>query len=455
MKYFLLLMLCITMNLVSVEHHTWKQSPSIFKIEDNKITPYYGKNTNESSRVLGAVQLNPGSSGIEIVNSGSYILGSNVNASNASGAIIIEADDVILNLNNFYVSNSAGPGIVIGASGARINASVINGIIKDCAGDGLSVDQLTNGCFSELLFESNTSSGCTAGSNASNLIFQDCHSISNVDTGFTFSASNVVEFRRCASLNNQQDGFNLSGSVITFDLCMSNANTGSGITNQSGNISQLHIQNTQIYGNSGSGIALSQTSADYNINIEDNDIVDNGGNGIDIQGSRAINIKNNTVTSNDRGISVTGTSASTTVSTISILQNEVKNNRNQGIYVENYRGLVGTKNIIIGNGTAASTPSNSSGAGFYLDDITGDTTPDTIGIVGDNYTAFNTGYGIYYGEATLRTGFSRNLAVFNNDVSSGSSNFNFAAGARQSTSSPSRIDAINQTTTNGWTNIYV
>lgn len=189
-----------------------------------------------------------------INDSGSYVLTSNIVIPAGAEGIVIQVSGVTLDLNGFNVIGDFASldGIRVGSPGKGGDVrdiAILNGIVRNCGGNGIDAINTTNIRVQGILSDANALRGIAVGSNSS---VRDCLAIFSGDIGISTRNNSTVEgctamgngsagiftdnsasIRGCASEFNTGDGiFTLSGSTIAD--CTSRFNFGLGISIISG-----------------------------------------------------------------------------------------------------------------------------------------------------------------------------------------------------------------------------
>lgn len=329
-------------------------SSPIFKIEDGKAVPYYGKSAiDPKHRQLGSIQINPSAAGITISRPGVYILADNItgNGSTTTGLIRITTDNVDLDLNGFFVSNPVGPGgaggpgvHVVGGIGIK-NIAVRNGTVRACTNNGVQVEAVTNLIIDSILATDNMGNGIDIDGNTgaiSNTLINNCRAQNNAN-GFaigTTGTTSTHEFRQCQATDNTAVGFSFTGTSFTFESCFSVGNTLHGFHGT--DVFEIVMRECQSKNNSGVGMFFDTAGpagrrALQNATIENCEALNNGSSGISCLDAPAdVLVKNCTVNSNTGEGIVFGSGilgAATNSSRITLEDNAANRNSSANIFI--------------------------------------------------------------------------------------------------------------------------
>ena len=152
---------------------------------------------------------------------GSYYLTDNLSG---SAGIVIKADNVTIDLRGFALlgTGSASGGIEVVANVSGL--SVYNGTISGWNGNGIEASMASDSQFSKLRLSSNTGSGVTAGKGCS---ISDCVVASNGRPGIEVDSSCYVNGNTCRA--NSGSGIHVLGTVNRIDSNHLTDQTGNGI----------------------------------------------------------------------------------------------------------------------------------------------------------------------------------------------------------------------------------
>jgi hypothetical protein len=280
---------------------------------------------------------------------GSYYLTDSILASeNNSYGIIIDASNVMLDLNGYSISgagNSGSTGSGIYVYGSQTNITVKNGFLINWVEQGIDATNATNSLITEVIATGNGDNGfyigeqnvlieCIANSNTGDGIqatnecnIVRCNASENTENGILVDSSTQVinctaydntldgialqwgslavgcavsyndghgidatensTILKCTSYRNSSSGFSI-GAGGTVTLCFSYYNTDYGVE-ATGTTGTIHTN--QFHDNSKSGIYCSNAT-ECNIRIEQNHCTDNSNYGISMVSGGGLVIKN-------------------------------------------------------------------------------------------------------------------------------------------------------------------
>lgn len=168
-----------------------------------------------------------------ITQPGSYYLSANVTGAAGFNGIVIQADNVVLDLNGFTVTGAASSGDGISLSGTRLNVTIKNGTVRGWGAEGVDAADDTNVQLRDLSISNNVSDGAITGPNG---IVACCTSASNGGDGFQLGEGSVMQ--QCTAMLNAVAGINVPGTGsggaagtggATISHCSSTRNVGNGI----------------------------------------------------------------------------------------------------------------------------------------------------------------------------------------------------------------------------------
>jgi len=236
-----------------------------------------------------------------IVQSGSYVLTSNLTGAPGQSGIVINADDVTLDLNGFSLFGASGTvhGIIAAAPGGR-NISVVNGTVRGWGQRGVDLRNATASQVSRVRAVGNGTLGVAVGSSSA---ASECNSDGN-QTGFVSSGS--AEFRDCSAASNIGDGFSVDDGSLVIDSratgnggrgisanrsrvadCVARSNGGHGIEAAAGCV----IEGSTAESNGASSVGAGVRASGADNRIERNHAIDND-EGFQIAGTRNLVVKN-------------------------------------------------------------------------------------------------------------------------------------------------------------------
>lgn len=262
----------------------------------------------------------------KIAQAGSYYLIGPVAGVSAKHGIEIQADDVTLDLNGFSLVGVAGSLDGIHIVNPQYNIDILNGVIRNWAGNGLYAWKIRNSAARRLRLLNNggygmwfgqdnlilpptTTTGCsvtdcTAESNAGGGIYvgagstvRGCVSSLNTGIGFRVGASSTVVY--CTASGNTAVGITAGGgSTVSHCATTNNKGTGLGVGIQVGQNCTVSYCSSM---NNHSGIIGSSACHIFNNTCSHNT---NAGNGTGISGTFLSRIEGNSVAGNDKGIQI-------------------------------------------------------------------------------------------------------------------------------------------------------
>jgi hypothetical protein len=100
---------------------------------------------------------------VSISQPGSYYLTGNLSLSTGGDGIVIDADDVIIDLNGFALNGAGAAGCGILVTNNHSNIAIRNGVIREWGGSGIQAVNAYNSMFSDLQCYNNTADGLAAG----------------------------------------------------------------------------------------------------------------------------------------------------------------------------------------------------------------------------------------------------------------------------------------------------
>lgn len=228
-----------------------------------------------------------------IVQSGSYVLTSNLTGVAGQSGIVINADDVTVDLNGFSLFGAPGTlhGIFAATPGSR-NISVVNGTVRGWGQRGVDLRNAAASQVSRVRAVGNGTIGIAVGPSSAAL---ECNSDGN-QTGFV--SSGAAELRDCSAGSNIGDGFQVEdGSLVNRSRA-----TGNGARGIAANRSR--VMECVARSNGGHGVEAAATCVIEGCTADGNGTTSVGagvratGNDNRIEGNHAID--------NDEGYSIGG-----------------------------------------------------------------------------------------------------------------------------------------------------
>lgn len=284
--------------------------------------------------------------------------------------IIIDADNVILELNSRSISglmNSLNAILIINN---HTNITIRNGIIRNMGGNGIFVNSRIQGLvISNIRLANNNGNGISVASGR-NCIVQDCFAINNRLNGIAFfNSGTIISQTILISLAltsfNGGDGIQLNGCFNSFLFdCLSHNNNNNGFSQLVGNriaFNRCQANNNNTHGFLSTGnnhnfvtcIASNNRLQGFLINggqqnIRECEAKSNGNNGFQVDGNNNILIDSTSSNNTGNGFTIMGNqhSVSLCIATSNtngfsvnninhcILNNEAKTNSSNGIVLQ-------------------------------------------------------------------------------------------------------------------------
>jgi hypothetical protein len=281
-----------------------------------------------------------------ITQPGSYYFPGNLSGEPQKSGILIASSDVTIDMMGFRlqpVNIGSGSGIL--NSGARVNITIRNGVVKRWEGSGIDLSsggasgQCSNVRIEGVTVAENLALGIRAGQNA---IVQNCIAQANGDAGIRVDQNATV--LNCTAVSNGGNGIQ-TGISATVSGCTASSNAAKGILVNNG--SNIHA--CMAFGNSGNGI-----EADNGLGtISGCAAYDNVGNGFEV--AAGCTILGCTAYQNS-GIGINAGDGNT-ISLCTVRRNEI-----DGIRVKNYNLVAGNSCSSNGFGDSGS----GEGAGIHV-----------------------------------------------------------------------------------------
>lgn len=298
------------------------------------VAPTYKTLTQVEPRTPISSATTPGNSGatFRITKPGSYYLIDNVSGEVNKDGIDIASSNVTIDLNGFSMIGVANSDNGITAAPSSTQITIRNGVIRNWGGSGISLSNNFDVTIENIRAQSNASSGISAGSV---FIIRDC--VTSLNSGEGIFCFNDCLIFDCITRDNGSDGVFMSNGSSCRHVTSSD-NLGAGINTSDGCI----VTDCQITSNSGTGI-----DAGWRCTLTDNFIFNNGLHGITTGTQTRItgnNIENNGSVGTGYGISMASGTSSATIEDNSISYNDI------GIKIDGTSCLV-IRNFIRGNTT--------------------------------------------------------------------------------------------------------
>lgn len=282
------------------------------------------------------------SSLFRITSPGSYYFVGNISVGRGltpQNGIRVSASDVTIDMNGFRLLGGTNDLHGITVDSGRKNIAIRNGHITGFGGDGINGDGVNCGLYENLCLDNNVDDGLEINSDS---VVRNCRAVGNGDMGFV--ANSGVTITECVAQGNGDDGFFIS-AVSVISRCVSRDNEGDGINAGTA----CTIDHCTVLNNRNDGIDALQRG-----NISDCVVMSNGrrlstlGLGVGIRMVFAGMVKHCVVDANGgTGILLTGLDGGGGAT--HVLENEVTNNANQGVFVQAGGGNRIEGNSFLGN----------------------------------------------------------------------------------------------------------
>lgn len=293
--------------------------------------------------------------GVVISAPGRYALTRAVRDCDASAAIQIASDDVILNLRGLLVDGVADSGFGILLVGSPTGVVVRNGTLSDFS-IGLSIGGAGNAAKRLVLRSNRIGISSALGSSATSLLGNTV--VDSVETGVVMS-SGTSDHRlmgNTVARNGIRGISSTGGSRLRFEDNLVAGNDDDGLAVVQSGADNLFIGN-RIYGNAGAGI-YTQPNVVSRSTVRGNTVIGNDGRGIDVGSSSRV-VRNRVQANGNEGIAAADASTR-------IMRNVVTGNLRNGIFVDTPNASTRiARNRTIGNGLKGidAAPFGGSGAG--------------------------------------------------------------------------------------------
>jgi len=247
---------------------------------------------------------------------GSYYLTTNINGAVGKSGILIQASNVVLDLNGFALIGVGGAlkGIIV--SGSQVNVAVRNGTVQNWPGDGVDLSPVIGSAISDLLVFGNTGIGISTGDTG---LVNACTSRQNGGDNIRTGSQAVIT--KCSAIQSTLGNGINTGGYSLISQCLANFNNQHGIRC----IQRCHVSDCIATNNSQSGVQINvagtveRTFCNQNavcgilsdaggfVDILNNNSSGNGGSagaGIRVNNAGANRIEGNNVGQNFIGIDV-------------------------------------------------------------------------------------------------------------------------------------------------------
>jgi parallel beta-helix repeat protein len=245
---------------------------------------------------------------------------------NGENGIRVSASDVTIDLNGFRILGRSNDLSGISIDAGLKNITIRNGHISGFGFDGINADGVNCGLYENLCLENNLDDGLEIGSDS---VIRNCRAVGNGDMGFIGNSG--ITITESVAQGNGDDGISMSTACV-ISRCVSRDNEGDGINAATA----CTIDHCSVLNNRNDGIDANQRG-----NISDCVVMSNGrrasttGLGVGIRMVFAGMVKHCVVDFNGgTGILLTSPIGGSGGGATHVLENEVTNNANQGVFVQ-------------------------------------------------------------------------------------------------------------------------